>query len=98
MRPRLAAIGIALATMAVVLYLFLPLGCFEDDSGPGVPRNRRGECPQNPSHVGVLWPNAPTGVVGAGVLSQLVGWAAGAYAWRRLVPRRTAPKPGRSPW
>lgn len=98
MKARLAAAGIAVATMAIVLYLFLPLGCWIDDRGPGVPGDRRGECPQSPSRIGVLWPNGSTGLFGAAVLSQLTGWGAGAYAWRRLVPRRTAREPGKLTW
>lgn len=98
MKRRLAAVGIAVAATAVVLYLFLPLGCRVDDRGPGAPGNRRGECPENPTRVGVLWPNAPTGFLGALVLSQLMGWGAGAYAWRRLVPRRPAREPGKLRW
>ncbi len=90
MRRRLAAIGIGLAATALVLFLFFPQGCWEDDSGPGVPDNRRGQCPQSPARIGVLWQNGPTGVLGAVVLSQLVGWGLGAFAWRRLVPQRVA--------
>ena len=88
MRPRLLALAIALVTMAVVLLAFFPLGCWDDDRSGPARGLRHGECPRNPSRIGVVWPNAPTGVVGAVGLSQLAGWTAGAYAWRRLVPRR----------
>ena len=97
MRLRLASIGIGLAVAAVVFFLFFPQGCFEDDSTRKDGRLRRGECPQNPSRIGVLWPDGGTGFFGAVLISQLTGWGVGALAWRRLVPPRTR-KPGDLRW
>ncbi|MDQ3957286.1 MAG: hypothetical protein M3273_03075 [Actinomycetota bacterium] len=88
MPRRAAAIAGGVIAAALALWLFFPLGCFEEDTASRTGR-RRGECPENPTHAGVLWPSSPSGLAGAGVISVVAGAGAGALLWRRLVgPRR----------
>ncbi len=88
MKARFLAVGLGLLALGLILWLFFPLGCFES-GGPSVVGPRRGECPENLTHVGLLWPNVWSGIGGAGLLALIVGVAVDTYAWRRLVPPST---------
>lgn len=83
MKRKLLTVVIGFAAFAVGLWLLFPLGCSDFDAGPGV-GPQRGGCPQNDTHIGLLWPNIGTGLVFAPLVALIVGVAVGRYAWRRL--------------
>lgn len=84
MMRKFLAVAIGLVVGGVVLWFFFPQGCFDADSPPGLALPRGG-CPQNDTHIGLLWPNIATGLVFAPLLALLVGGLAGRFAWGRLV-------------
>jgi hypothetical protein len=79
---RTFALCVGLASGLLAASLFFPLGCWEMSHGDP-PGRQRGECPGNLTRIGVEWPNNVSGLIGALAISQIVGWSAGAIAWRR---------------